>query len=113
MKNELNYEAIGLRIRTLRKTKNLTQELFAEQCGISTAFIGHIERGTRKLSVETLSRIAQELDISTDYLLFEKQESNSDLLTQISSILEEQEQTKVHSLLSAVKILSEHLEEIE
>ena len=69
MENELNYERLGSRIRRLRKAKDFTQELFAERCGISTAYIGHIERGTRKLSVETLSCIAKELNTSTDYLL--------------------------------------------
>ena len=113
MEHELDYEAIGTRIRRHRKDRNLTQEVLAEQCGISTAFIGHIERGTRKLSVETLFRIAQKLNVSADYLLFESQTSNNDLLSQIASILNGKDNEKSHALLSAVKILSERLEEIE
>jgi len=113
MEHKLDYEAIGSRIRKCRKDRNLTQEVLAEQCGISTAFIGHIERGTRKLSVETLFRIAQELNVSTDYLLFESKVSNNDLLSQIACILDKKDPTKAHSLLSATKILSERLEEIE
>lgn len=113
LKIELDFEALGSRIRKLRKEKRLTQESLAERCEISTAFIGHIERGTRKLSIETLSRIAQELNASTDYLLFGSQAPDSGLLLHISSILEKKEQSKAHSLLTAVKILSEHLDEIE
>ena len=113
MEHELDYEAIGTRVRKHRKEKNLTQEVLAEQCGISAAFLGHIERGTRSLSVETLFRIAQKLSVSTDYLLFESQTSNNDLLSQIASILSDKDIEKSHTLLSAVKILSERLEEIE
>ena len=37
--------------------------------GISFAFAGHIERGTRKMSVETLLSLARALECSVDYLL--------------------------------------------
>ena len=36
---------------------------------ISLSFLGHIERGTRKLSVETLCRLAKALHCSFDALL--------------------------------------------
>jgi transcriptional regulator with XRE-family HTH domain len=80
---------------------------------MSTAFIGHVERGTRKLSVETLLRIAKELNVSVDYLLTESQLSNPDLLLQITSILSDKEEAKTHTLLSAIKILTDHFDEIE
>jgi len=54
MKNEFDYSALGTRIRKARKQQNLTQEQLAEACNLSTAHIGHIERGTRALSIESL-----------------------------------------------------------
>lgn len=65
----MDYAAIGKRIRYMRKTMRLTQEKFAEMIGISTAFIGHIERGTRVMSMETLLSVARALGCSTDYIL--------------------------------------------
>ena len=66
---DINYIAIGHRIKYLRKLRGLTQEALAEMAGISFAFVGHIERGTRKMSVETLFALARALDCSVDYLL--------------------------------------------
>ena len=47
----------------------LTQKEVAERAGISLPFYGHIERGTRKASLETTVDIANALGVSTDMLL--------------------------------------------
>ena len=65
----MDYAAIGERVRIRRKSLHLTQEKLAELTGISVAFVGHIERGTRKLSVETLYDLCKALDVSADYLM--------------------------------------------
>ena len=65
----MDYEALGKRIRTQRKLLDMTQEELAAAIDVSTSFIGHIERGTRKLSVETLVSLANALRISCDQLL--------------------------------------------
>lgn len=58
-----DYVIIGSRVRRRRKELGLTQEQLAEMAAISTPFLGHIERGTRKCSVETLVHIAEALDV--------------------------------------------------
>lgn len=63
------YSAIGRRIRALRQEKNLTQEQLAERAEISLSFLGHIERGTRKLSVETLYKLVDALDCAPEEIL--------------------------------------------
>ena len=63
------YIDIGRRIRRQRIKLKLTQEQLAEMAQISLSFMGHIERGTRALSVDTLCRIARALNCSTDALL--------------------------------------------
>ena len=65
----MDYEALGKRVRLHRKMRDLTQEELADAVNVSTSFIGHIERGTRKLSVETLVGIADALHVSCDLLL--------------------------------------------
>ena len=65
----MDYEALGKKIRRKRREMDITQEQLAEMAGISTAFVGHIERGTRVLSVETLERICKALGVSADYLI--------------------------------------------
>lgn len=65
----MNYIAIGKRIRDLRIKQGFTQESIAEKASISLSFYGHIERGSRKMSLETLVSIATILQCSADYLL--------------------------------------------
>ena len=65
----MNYSALGKRIRTHRKNKHFTQEQLAERAGVSLSFIGHIERGSRKASLDTLVSISNALEISPAVLL--------------------------------------------
>lgn len=65
----MDYVLLGKRVRIRRTVLELTQEALAERIGVCTSFIGHIERGTRKLSVETLYDLCKALDTSADFLL--------------------------------------------
>lgn len=67
----MDYKSLGHRIRKCRIEKHLTQEKLAEMAGISLSFLGHIERGTRKASLETIVSLSNSLEISIDYLLQE------------------------------------------
>ena len=65
----MDYVDIGRRIRIQRRHLNLTQGELAKQIGVSPSFIGHLERGTRQASLETLVALANVLVVSVDYLL--------------------------------------------
>lgn len=65
----MNYKAMGRLIYAKRRERGFTQEQMADKADLSLSFYGHIERGTRIPSVETLVAIANALDVSTDYLL--------------------------------------------
>lgn len=69
-KKELNYAKMGMRIRQVRKTKGWSQDTLAKKCGISMSFLGHIERGTRIMSLETFVNICTALDADADELLW-------------------------------------------
>ena len=59
----INYAAIGAQIRHRRRELRLTQEELAEMADIAPSFLGHVERGTRKPSVETLVRLSEALGV--------------------------------------------------
>jgi transcriptional regulator with XRE-family HTH domain len=64
----------GRRLRRLRLARDLTQERFAEQVGISVTFLGLIERGVNSPSFKTIEVIATTLKVSVSELfLFEAQ----------------------------------------
>lgn len=67
-----DYAQIGSRIRTLRKDGRLTQAQLGGKVGVSTSFMGHIERGTRIASLDTICSIAAALNISLDRLVLGK-----------------------------------------
>ncbi len=67
---EVDYGRMGKRIRELRKAKGWSQDALAKRCGISMSFLGHIERGTRIMSLETFVGICSALDAGADELLW-------------------------------------------
>lgn len=66
---EINYEAIGRRIRALRKKKNWTQDELRDRAEISKTHMSHIETGTTKVSLPALVSLANALDTTVDSLL--------------------------------------------
>lgn len=65
----MNYAMLGAAITAHRKALGLTQAELAERAGISTAFIGHIERGSRIPSLATMVAIADALSTPLDALI--------------------------------------------
>ena len=65
----MDYKALGRQLREKRKQLNLTQVQVAIMAGLSVSFYGHVERGTRKASIETLLSLARILRTTPDALL--------------------------------------------
>lgn len=64
--------ALGDKIRRLRKEKKLTLDELAKQTDSSKGYIWELEnRDTRKPSAEKLMKIADVLDVTTEFLLNE------------------------------------------
>ena len=60
---------IGIRVKTARQNKGLTQEELAEQTNLSVSFISRLETGKVLPSLERLSFIADALDVGLEDLL--------------------------------------------
>lgn len=59
----------GKRLKFRRKELNLTQKIIAERLNINRVTYQGYEADKHKPDIETLARIADELQTSTDYLL--------------------------------------------
>lgn len=57
------------RLRAAREQRDLKQNELASRSGLQTSAISHFETGTRKPSFDNLRRLADALDVTTDYLL--------------------------------------------
>ena len=60
----LKLRKIATRIKELRKNSALTQEQLAEKANIDYKFFQKIENGTRNITVNTLIRICDRLNVS-------------------------------------------------
>ena len=65
----MDYVRMGQILRERREEYCLTQERLAEFVGIPPALYGQIERGERRVELETLVRLAEALRLSVDLLV--------------------------------------------
>ena len=65
----MDYSALGKRVRQQRLAAGMTQDELARKVGVSCSFIGHIERGEKKASIETVVALCNALQIAPTILL--------------------------------------------
>ena len=61
-------KTIGLNIRKYREAKSITQEELSKICGLHRNYIGSVEKGSRNVSVKSLEKIAEGLNVSVTKL---------------------------------------------
>ena len=66
---ELDYKAIGKRIKIARIKADLTQERLAEMVEISPTHMSNIETGTTRVSLTAIVSLANALSVTVDDLL--------------------------------------------
>jgi transcriptional regulator with XRE-family HTH domain len=65
-KDEILLKKVALRIKELRESKDITQEVFYNDTDIH---IGRIELGNQNISISTLSQICKYLDVTLEDFL--------------------------------------------
>lgn len=60
---------LGQKLAELRKKKGLSQYEMADRLGVSRGKLANYEQGSRQPDFDTLSKLADFFDVSTDYLL--------------------------------------------
>ena len=106
----MNYINLGKRIKEERLKLNFTQEQLAEYADISTSYMGQIERGERNVTLDTLVRIANTLNVSIDYLLKDSININSDnCLNQIKQLFNNKSLSEKQMAVDVIKVMFSHL----
>ena len=72
---------LGIRIAILRLSKGWSQAELARRIGVSASAVGMYEQGRREPSLGLLVRLAQELSVTTDYLLMGETPASDPLTT--------------------------------
>ena len=73
----MDWVSIGGRIRRQREFLGYTREHFAELLDVTPKFCSDIELGVKGMSVQTLCRISEVLRLSTDFILFGRENTES------------------------------------
>lgn len=90
MNMKVDYQLIGQRIASRRKSSRITQECLAEYLDVSIAYVSKIERGRTQLSLERLVQICHFLDISPGELITGTQpDSDSYMNRELSELLDQ------------------------
>ncbi len=95
---------IGKRLKEERNRLHYTQDEVSEMIGVTPAYIGHIERGERGFSIETLVKLCNVYKVTIDYLFEDviQQDKNS-ISEQISLLLRDKDENQQKAILDIMR----------
>lgn len=108
MAHEALEEIIGRNIARYRGVAGLTQATLAEKIGISTAFVSRVERGQKRMKVETLYATAKALNVSVDALL--SSDNSAAQLANINQLLAGQSDEYLERIERMIRVCIEEFE---
>lgn len=69
--------AYGSTIRKIRQSQNISQEGFADLCGLHRTYISDVELGKRNVSLENIEKMADALNIKVSDIFREVEDNDS------------------------------------
>lgn len=98
---------VGMNIRAIRKSQNLTIDELAERCDFQSPYLSDVERGERNITLQTLTKILDALQVEAGSVLIpqsksgEEQENIRDEILQILfNTLEDKDVDDIRMLLN-------------
>ncbi|ATP41046.1 transcriptional regulator [Solibacillus sp. R5-41] len=98
---------VGKNIRAIRKAQNLTIDELAEKCDFQAPYLSDVERGERNITLQTLTKILDALDVHPGRVLIPEKKSDLDigdvkeeLLQVLLSSLEDKSENDIRMLLN-------------
>lgn len=88
---------IGLKIKELRNSKKVTLKQLSEQSGLSVGFLSQLERGLSTIAIDSLSSLADALNVDINVFFDKNEKSNSRPL--------------IRSFEKSLNIISDHMHE--
>lgn len=102
----MKLDTIGKNIRKYRLLQKLRQEDLAEKTGLSTNYIGMLERGEKIPSLETFIGILNALGVSADMILCDVVDTGfkvkNTILTEKLERLSPHEQERIYDVIEAL-----------
>ena len=111
----IDYAKMGKKIRQKRLSKSMSQDAVSEKLGLSESFYGHIERGTKVLSLESLLKVANLFSFSLDYLLsdsLKSVDSDGKFQTELDNIFKDKTLEQRDYLLKVLIMHSNNIKDL-
>lgn len=97
-------QLIGLRIKQLRRARELSQEELSEKVGISSKYLSSIERGKENPTLDTFIRLALALNVEISELFnYMHEKSPGELRQTILSMIKGSDKEKLELATKIVK----------
>lgn len=107
---ELDYKAIGKRVKIARIRKDYTQDMLAELTSLSNPHISNIENGGTRLSLKTLINVANVLEVSPNDLLCDNVDvGKSGFVNEIVALTDDCDEPEIRVISDTVAALKESL----
>ncbi len=106
----IDYRLIGERIKRVRKSREMTQEVLAEQLNVSIGYVSQVERGITKISLDLLGAISSILDCDIAYFISESAVNSAEyMMSEIINEIRKLDDKKRKYILKVIKITNENL----
>ena len=95
----------GRNIRAARESANISREIAAERAGITTSYLGEVERGEKWPALEVIRSIAHGLGVSAaKFFEFENEQSGSPV-EKLHSLLQQRDPEQQEQALRVIRAL--------
>ncbi len=106
----IDYKLIGERIKRMRKSNGMTQEILAERLNVSIGYVSQVERGITKISLDLLAAISAILNCDIASLISESAvNSNEYMESEIINEIKKLDQKKKKYILNVIRLTNESL----
>jgi len=97
----------GRRLRSLRKSRQFTQEALGGKAGLSYKYVGAIERGEENPSLEVIAKLGAALGVEIREMFeFEHEETNPEKLRKkLSQLLREADEKVLQQAVKLLRVL--------
>lgn len=107
---EIDYKAIGKRIRKARIKSGITQEKLAEKAGISVTHMSNIETGNSKLSLPVVIELSNALSVTADEILCDNVVHSKEVFSrEIQSVVADCDEYEIRIMADILKAAKESL----
>lgn len=108
-------EEFGNKLKNLRKSKNYTQEVFAEKIDLSQRQLIRIENGRNFPSIDTINKMMQILDVDLGKLFDFKSEGKRPLNTDemVTEFVDAADRELYNKIIAKIKIIASNKKKLK